>query len=134
VPRVVYRLDACEQLLVEEDLVLGRGQPRRDALLDLLQPGIGVRPRQPVEDHLNVCKRLSAALQRDDRVVERRCRGIVGDVPDLLTLLPQRLIKCRKKIGVVDLVERRRVERKRRRLEQRVVCRRGAGPLGRVLS
>jgi hypothetical protein len=137
---LVERVDAREQRGVEEDRVRVRRQLRRDLGLDLLHRIVAVALVQ-VEEHLRHARQEApGALERDDRVVERRRGGILRDRVDLLALLGHAAFERRHVIRVVDLVERRQVIRQRAGREERIrrrgrrhrrgdwrLCRRGCG-------
>ena len=117
---VVERLDAREQLRIEEDRILVRGELRRLVFLDLLQRVVRVRLRQREEHLADARQQRAGALHRDDRVVEGRRGGLVGDLLDLGELLLHAFLDRRLEIAVVDLVERRRLVLQRARTEERI--------------
>jgi len=127
---LVNRLHPLEQLVVQKDVVLRGRELRGDGFLDLLKLVVRVRARQAVEDHLHAGERLTASLQRDDRVVERRLSRVVRDLLDFRALLPQPFLESGLEVVVADLVEGRRVERQLALAEQGVLARGRARPLG----
>jgi hypothetical protein len=119
----VDRIHALEQRSVEEDGVLVGRELRRDVLLDLLQRRVRVGRREAIEHEADAPQQLPALLERDERVLERRSRGIVGDGRDLLHLNLHAGLERRREVCVLDLVERRRAEGQDARRQQRVRAR-----------
>ena len=111
VPPVVDGLDAREELLVEEDLVVVRGLNRRDLLRDPLQLVARVRGAHAPEDVVDAREEIAARFERLDRVREGRRLGIRGDRVDRLALQPHRFQVRRHVVLDPDLVERRSAER-----------------------
>ncbi len=77
--RPVQRFDALEQRVVEKDRAALARQDRRDLALDLLQRVVAVGAGEIEEHRGDAIERLAAALQRADRIVERRRSRIGGD-------------------------------------------------------
>ncbi|MDR6139316.1 hypothetical protein QE438_002620 [Pseudoxanthomonas sp. SORGH_AS 997] len=80
---VVEALDAREQLRIQVDLVLVRGQLGRDLFLDLLTRIVGIGLDQAEEDARDAGQGLAAALHRLQRVGEGGRLRVVGDLADL---------------------------------------------------
>ena len=120
ITRVVDRLDAGEQLGIEEDLVLVLGELGRDLGLDLLQRFAGVRAGQVVEHLAGAVEHDAAALHRHQGVVERRGLGVVGDRADLGEVLLHAFFEGRQVVLVADLREVRRQQRQGAGLEERI--------------
>ena len=110
---VVDRLDALEQLAVEVDRILVRGQLRRLVFLHLLQRVVGVGAGDRTEHLHHAVQQGAGLLHRHEGVVEGRRIRVVGDLLDLGQLLLHALLDRRLVVGVRDLVERRRLERQR---------------------
>ncbi len=119
---VVDGLDAGEEFGVEIDLVLMRGQLGRDLFLDFLACVAGIGLHQPEEDARHARERFAAALHRFDGVVEGRRFWVIGDLADVGQMLAHAFFERRQIIGVLDLVERRRLERQRAGGQQGVGC------------
>ena len=95
-----------------------RGQLGRHVLLKLLERVVGIGRRQGVERHLHARQRLSAAFERDERVVERGWRGIVGDRGHFGVLLTHALVKRWSEVFVLDVGKRRRLKGKPARSQE----------------
>ncbi|KAG1349004.1 hypothetical protein G6F61_014757 [Rhizopus arrhizus] len=80
---VIDRLHAREQLRIEVDLVLVRGQLRCHFFLDLLARVVGIGLDQAEEDARHAGQGLAAALHRHDGVVEGGRFADVGDLAHL---------------------------------------------------
>ncbi len=126
---VVQRLHAGEQLRVEVDFVLVRGQLRGDVFLDLLARFGAIGLDQAEEDARHAVQGLAAALHRHDGVVEGGRLGVVGDLADVGQVLAHAFFEGRRVVAVLDLVELRRLERQRAGAQQRV-----GGGFGRLLG
>ena len=127
-PRVVQRLHAREELRVEVDGVVVRGELRRFLPFELLQRVVRVRLRQREEDLRGAGEEIAAALHRLDGVGEGRGVGAARDRVDLRELPLHPFLEGRLVVGVLDLVELRGIERQRARREEGVgLRRRGAG-------
>ena len=113
IPLVVDCLDTGEELGIEEDRILMRRQLRRFFCLYFLQRLVRVRLRQGEEDLRRTRQQCAALLHRHDRVVERRRIGIVRDRFDFRDLLLHPFLDRRLVVRVLDLIERRRLERQR---------------------
>ena len=81
--RVVDRLDPRVELCVLRDLVGVRGEQRLHLGLDRAERVAVEAPGPDVVHRLNALQRASGALERDDRVVERRRVGAIRDRVDL---------------------------------------------------
>ena len=112
--------DAAEQHRVHHDRVPVPRHPQRDFLVDLQDRRIGVRRDQVVEHGRDLGEQLAGALQRRDGVGEVRHGGIVGDRRDLGGMVGEGLLEGRQEVLRLDLGERRRLERRLPRLEQRI--------------
>ena len=125
---LVERLDPRVELRVQEDRVLVRGELRGFFRPDLLHRLVRVRLREIEEDLRDARQQLAGALHRLDRVRKGRRRGVVRDRLDLGDLPFHPFFDRRPVVGVVDLVERRRLVLKGASLEEGVGVRRaGAG-------
>ena len=109
--RPMQRFDALEQRVVEKNGAALARQDRRDFALDLLQRVVAVGADEVEEHRGDAVERLAAALQRADRIVERRHLCIAGDRIDLGALLRQRRVERRAEMFGRDARERRRAER-----------------------
>ena len=118
---LVDRVHALEQLGVEKDRVLMRGQPGRLEVLHFLQLGIQVRSGDAVECGHHAVEQLAGLFHGDKRVLERRRGGIVGDRPYFLALLRHAGFNRGLVIAVLDLVERRRLKGQRARRIERII-------------
>jgi hypothetical protein len=119
---VVQHRDAAEQHRVHHDRVPVPRHPQRHLLVDLEQRRIGMRRHQVVEHRRDLGEQLAGALQRGDGVGEVRRGGIVGDRGDLGGVVGKGLLEGGQEMLRRDLGERRRLERRLPRLQQRV-CR-----------
>ncbi|HAQ59972.1 MAG TPA: hypothetical protein DCR63_06195, partial [Microbacterium sp.] len=89
------RRDPLEQVAVQLDRVLVRCHQGSEGFLDLLDLGRRIRRRDGVEGARDAAEEFTAALEGDERVVERRRRGIRDDVVDFGALLLESLLECR---------------------------------------
>src|SRR5213080_3035837 len=80
---------------------------RRHFLLYLLPRRVCVACVQVREGSLRAIEQSSAALERDDRVIERRLVRTVGDRVDLLQFFAHSDLDRGHKMFILDLVERR---------------------------
>ena len=126
---VVQHGDPAEQHRVHHDRVPVPRHPQRHLLVDLQQRRIGMRRDQVVEHRRHLGEQLARALQRGDGVGEVRRRGVVVDRGDLGGVVGEGLLEGRKEMLGRDLGERRRLERRLPRLQQRVVGRCDERPL-----
>ena len=110
---VVEGLDPLEQGVVERDGVPMRGHSGRQGPLDGLQGVVRVGGGEAAEDALHTAEQLARALEREDRVLERRRGAFVDDGLHLGELLAHPLFDGRLEVGVVDAVERRRLVEQR---------------------
>ncbi len=117
---VVQHRDPAEQHRVHHDRVPVPCHPQRHLLVDLEQRRVGMRRHQIVEHRRNLGEQFSGALQRGDGVGEVRRRGIVGDRGDLGRVVGEGLLEGGEEMFRRDLRERRRLERRLPRLQQRV--------------
>src|SRR3954466_8323311 len=101
-----------------------RGQPGRDFFLQLLQMVVRIRAAERVEHQLNPRERLSALLERDERVLERSGRWVVRNRLHFSQMLPHALFERWLEIGVLDFVERGRLKWQRARNQKGVGLRR----------
>jgi hypothetical protein len=132
VGRRVRRLDAPEERRVLRDAVGERREPRCHAALHRLELGGAHRRAPDTVGGAYPVERAPGALQRGDRVVEGRRRGVGGDAVDLGELLGHRGLERRLEVADLDAVERRHTAvRPGPAGEQRVGgvrgCRRGSG-------
>ncbi len=116
-PQVV---DAAKQLRVEVDRGGMTRQHRRDGHLDGLELVGGVGAGQVEEDGGDAVQRFAGTFHRLDGVGEARRLRIGGDRLDLRPVLRQSRIESRAVMFGPHRAERRRLERSRPRLEQRV--------------
>ena len=117
---VVQQRDPAEQHRVHHDRVPVPRHPQRHLLVDLQQRRVGMRRHQVVEHRRNPGEQFARALQRDDGVGEIRRRRIVGDGGDLGGVIGEGLLEGRHEVLRLDLGERRRLERRLPRRQQRV--------------
>ena len=101
---LVERGDALEELVVEEDGVAVGGELGRDLGTNLQQRRVGVGARDRKKCAGRTLQQLAALFHGDDRVVERRRRGVIGDCLDFLQLLRHPGLNGRLEVGVFDLV------------------------------
>ena len=105
--RGMHRVDAREQARVLDDAVVERREPRRHRGLDRLDLSrLEVGGPQAI-DGFDAAQRGARALERDDRVVEGRRRGIGRDRVDLARLHRHRGGERRLEAVDAHLVERR---------------------------
>src|SRR5260221_641972 len=105
--RVVHRRDPLEELLVLHDEVAESGKLRLHLAFDGLEC-LGEHGRaEDAVDARDAVEHAPGALERRDRVLERRRRRTVVDAPDLAELLLHRLLERRLEVRDFDLVERR---------------------------
>ena len=117
---LVQHRDAAEQHRVHHDRVPVPRHPQGDFLVDLENRRIGVRRDQVVEHGRDLGEQLAGALQRRDGVGEVRQGGIMGDRRDLGGMVGKGLLEGGQEVLRLDLGERRRLERRLPRLEQRI--------------
>ncbi len=111
--RGVDRLDAREQLGVEVDRVLMLRQFGGLGLLHLVEHVVGIGLDDAEEGLRYAIEHAARFLERDDRVVERGCGGVVRDRTDLDQIGRHRLLEARLIVAVLDDVEARRLEGQR---------------------
>src|SRR6185437_3388029 len=119
---VVNVLHACEEPGIEIDRIAVRGEPGSFLAPHALQRRIRVGLCETSEHALNASEQLAGSFERDDGVVERWCRALIGDFRNVGETLPHSFLDRRLEIGVLDPVERRRLERKGTRREKRILC------------
>ena len=117
---VVDRLYAGEEFRIEIDRVGVCRQLRRLFRFDLLHRVVGVRLRQVEENLRGARQQIAALLHRDDRVVEGRWIGIVRDDLDFREAALHALFDRGLVVGVLDLVEWRRLKRQRAGVVKRI--------------
>ncbi len=100
---------------------------RRHFLFDLLPRRICVARVEVREGSLRAVEQSAGALERDDRVIERRLVRTVRDRLDLLQLLAHSGFDRGHKMLILDLVERRVVIRQRAFGRERIVVKIGGG-------
>ena len=115
---LIDRIDTREELPVEVDCVLMRGKLRRFRSLDLLERIVGVGAGKCGEHQLHTAQRLIGFFHRHDRVLERGRCGIVGDRVELGEAFGHGRVEGGREVGVLDLVEGRRLERQRALLHE----------------
>jgi hypothetical protein len=125
----VEDVDAAKQAVIEIDRAVMLGQNGRDLALDGLQGVIRIRAGQIEKGGRDAAEQSSASLKRDDRVLERRIRGVLRDGLHLATIFGHRGIERTAKTRPVDTVKWRRLERRRPGLEQRVASHEGLAEL-----
>jgi hypothetical protein len=106
---------ARKKFCVQADGVLVRRQLRRFIGLHFLQRGIRIRGSHRAERGQSPLQKLTGLLHGHQRVLVSRRRWIVGNRLDFGEFLRHARFDCRLIILVLDLVERRRVERQRAR-------------------
>ena len=106
---VVERLDAREELAVEQDRVLVGGELRRQGGLHLLDFGVGVGAGQVAEHRAGAVEQGAGFFHRDDGVHEARRVRVVGDRGDFGALLGHAALERRLVVLVLDQVEARRL-------------------------
>ena len=119
--RVVDRLDAVEELLIEIKLIIPVGQHLGCLGLDLATSIGAVSGYQLEEDAANATQHGATLLERDDRILEGGRLLIVGDRLDLLALEADPLLKCGDEVLILDIGEVGCLEGQRARLEEGVV-------------
>ncbi len=121
-PGVIDGLDASEEAPVQIDGIVVRGESGRDGFLRPLQHRVGEGARQREEGPPDALERPAAALEGDQRVLERRRRRIVGDARDLGEVFRDGRFERGQEVLAADPVELRRLEGKRTAREQRIVA------------
>ncbi|MFI4924679.1 MAG: hypothetical protein ACHP7L_05990 [Burkholderiales bacterium] len=101
------RVDAREQLRVEQDRRVVCGELRHHLALDRLQRGRGMRRREVVEHRADAHIGAAGGVERADRVVERGRRAVVRDRGGLAAMLTHRGIERGREVLRFDAVERR---------------------------
>jgi len=86
--------------------------------VDAIKLVVGMRASQIEKHGRHAAQRLTAALHRDDRVVERRRRWIGRDALDLGTPFGHADLEGRHEVFVAEAVERRVVVRQRAQAQQ----------------
>jgi hypothetical protein len=94
----VQLIDPAEQLRIEVDRALVRGELRRHLALHGLKCGRGLGRREIEEDLLDAHEAPAAAVERDHRVLERRRGRVRGDRGDFLGVLADRGLECRREV------------------------------------
>ncbi len=115
---LVERIDAREELFVEVDRIVVRGELGAHLGCHRIERVVGVGALEVEEGQRHALEHPARFLHRGDRVVERRRRRVVGDVLDLGEVDRHALLERRGVIGVADLVERRGLERQRAGLRE----------------
>ena len=115
--------NATIERLVQIDRVAVRRELRRLDALRLLQRVIRIRRGDGAERFEHARQQHARALERHDRVLERRPAALVGDRRDFGEMRAHALLDRRLVVGVANAVERRRSERQRARREQRILAR-----------
>ncbi len=88
-----------------------RGKFRGEGFFGFLQCGIRVGSGHGVEGCACALQQLAGLLHRDEGVVEGGRRGVIGDGANLFELLRHPCFDGGLIVGVLDLVEGRRLER-----------------------
>src|ERR1044071_6244455 len=104
-----------------------RGKFRRHFLFDLLARRVCVARVQVRERSLCAVEQSSAALERDDRVIESRLVRTVGDRVDLLQFLAHSGFDRGHKMLILDLVERWIMKGQRAFSRERIIVKIGGG-------
>ena len=91
----VNRLDPLEQGSVQRHVIGVLRLQRRDLLGEAVHRGAGLGLQQIVENILDTGQILAGALQRHDRVLERRRFGVLHNSVDLLIMESNRLFHRR---------------------------------------
>ena len=84
-----------------------RGKFRRDFFIDLLPGGICIACVEVRKRAVGAIKQSTGPFKRDDRIVERRFLGIVGDRVDFLQLFAHSGFDRGDEMLVLNLVEGR---------------------------
>src|SRR5690606_1303520 len=100
-------IDAREELRVQQDRVLVRGELRRELGLDRLTALVRVGGSEREEGRRGALEQLSGSLERDDGVLEGRRLGILRDRLDLLEMLGHAALERGREVLVLDQIERR---------------------------
>ncbi len=127
------RIDAPEQLGVLVDAHGVLGEARRHLALDRLDRLVGVGAREIVENGRHAIEAAPGALQRLDRVLERRPGRVLGDHLDFRDVVGKRLVEGRHEMLVAHAVERRHLERRLPLPQQGIAglpCRLPSAPAG----
>ena len=85
------RIDPREQRIVEMNFGLMRGKERRDIAFNRLDVFVRIGAGEIEKDARDAAEKLPGALQRDDRILERRRRRIIRDGGDLGFMRRERL-------------------------------------------
>ncbi len=109
-PLSVDRGDALEEFGVQKDGIAVRSQLGRLDVFHFLQRGIEVGGSHAVEYVRDAVEQLAGLFHSHDGVLERGRRGIIGDGLHLLALLGHAGFDGGLIIGVLDLVEWRRLK------------------------
>ena len=121
IPLFVNLGNPLEQLVVQVDRVGHRGTFRRHFAPHILQHRVRICACYSTESRHHAAVQLPSLFHRDNGVFKRRLRGIVGDRTRLLQLMFNAGLNRRQIVGILDLVEWRRVKRQCTRRIKRVV-------------
>ncbi len=103
---VVDRLDALEQLGVQQDRILVGLQLGGLVLVDLVERIVGIGADQLLEQGIDAAQQRPAAIERDDGVVEGRLVLAVDDLRDIDIFLGDADVDGVLEVAVLDLVHR----------------------------
>jgi hypothetical protein len=106
----MQRVDAPEHPRMGVDAVLVAGEQGRQLKLDLLQRGRGLARRQVAKERDDAGEVASGAVERGDRVGERRRVALAGDRVELGEMLAHRHGEGRCEVLGAHLRERRQTE------------------------
>ena len=98
-----------------------RGKERRDIAFDRLDVFVRIGAGEIEKDARDAAEKLPGALQRDDRILERRRRRIIRDGGDLGFMRRERLREGGGKIIRLDRREWRQAKRAGPVFEQRIL-------------
>ncbi len=110
--------DPLEERPVQKDLVVVCSELGGVLAADSLHLRVRHRRDEVEEGPGSPIQRLTRPLERDERVLERRGIGLLGNGEDLLPLLRHPRIERRSEVVILDPVEVRHLERKRALAEQ----------------
>ena len=127
----IKRFHPRKELGIEKDRVAMRGLLRCLVLLHLLQGVVGIGLGQRGKHLAHARQQCARALQCDDGVIEGRRVVRVCDLLDFGDLLLHAFVDCGLEVGVLDLVERRRLVLQGAGVEERIFGHRGCGGFGR---
>ena len=118
---LINRLHPLEKVIVKRHIHRILCKHRRDLLCDLLLFIIGMCLHHSIEDACHLAESLAGILHSLDCVLECRLLLICYDCIDLSLSLCDTLLECWKVVFILDLVELRSTERRRRLCQKRIL-------------